>query len=186
MLENEHKKARAMMALSPQEKEHYINHEARLDQSCERLYGLMKRLKLDASINMFRKRRITYERAKKMTAREFASLGVSHNDSLRLANTLSYASAVQQSYRDIGATSTTIENTLEDINPSPVPKLFPRGHYDIISPIPVKAIEDENRGIKSPRRLSSMGRDLLGVFDRTKNSVPKTSEGIKHPNVKYL
>ena len=81
-LENEHKKARVLLAMSPEEKKNYKAHEKRVAQGCKRLHELMVRLQIEHQFNMFSKRKITYERAKKMTAREFVALG--HRESRRI------------------------------------------------------------------------------------------------------
>ena len=188
-LENEHKKARVLLAMSPEEKKNYKAHEKRVAQGCKRLHELMVRLQIEHQFNMFSKRKITYERAKKMTAREFVALGLSHANALRLANTLSYASAVQQSYEDAGATSPAVELLQGESPPTSPTSLFPLGTYRGGAADGTGVGESaggSNHAKKATRRLSAMGRDLLGVFDESyaKNSITRreAAEKFRHAN----
>jgi hypothetical protein len=181
--------------MSPGEKKHYEAHEKRTAQGCERLHGLMTRLKIDQQIDMFKRRKITYERAKNMTAREFVALGLSHAAALRLANTLSYASAVEQSYKDAGAASPEAD-LLQDERPQASPtSLFPMGSYrgGGNRSVPVGGGGGGGgriQGKPGTRRLSAMGRDLLGVFDQSYETNftmrKEAAEKFRHPNLKFM
>ena len=195
MLENEHKKARVILSMSPEEKKDYVAHEKRVDEGCATLHRLLERLKMSDQITMFKRRKITYDRAKIMTAREFVSLGLTHAKALRLANTLAYASTVEQSYKDAGATSPVADSLQKNDEQDPPVSLFPFGTYDRNGmnwqhASPSAAPAASARTAKpSTRRLSSMGRDLLGVFDQTyekeTNREVTSAKKFRHPNLKF-
>jgi hypothetical protein len=154
-LEREHQKARVALAMSPAQLSLVQKKEKEIDQGCQVLLSLLTRLHLQHQYKHFRKRNITYERAKNLSAREFSMLGLTHAESLRLANTLCYAAAVQKSYVDVKANDQKSRDQGQ-------PLLFkddPQAQINrLMSPL-------SSAQKKKQRRLSALGRDLLDVFD---------------------
>ena len=115
---------------------------------------LLTRLGLQHKYKQFRKRRITYERAKTLSAREFSQLGLTHSEALRLANTLSYATTVQKSYVDV-------QENAQRARDQGRPLLFKDAPETRIN----RLNSPTGGAAKNRRRLSALGRDLLDVFD---------------------
>ncbi len=170
-LDREHQMARQALVASPEEVDAEKAWAKETAAGLEQLRSLMVRVKVEHAFKHFERRNITYNRAKTMTAREFAALGLKNRDAIRLANTLSYATAVKISYDAVGASSPP-----SGADSSPPPVLFPddpvarlRFQYGYTD-----RVRHAGPNAPSPhtRRLSAMGRDLLGVFDQTVSTQP--------------
>ena len=153
-LEREHQKNRVALAMTPEQSTLIQQQELEVDNGCQQLLVLLKKLNLQHRYKNFRRHGITYETAKTLTARDFTKLGKMTNpEALRLANTLSYASAVQKSYEGVADREKRKYNY-------GTPLLFkddPDARVNRLSP--------SSTG-KHQRRLSALGRDLLDVFDQ--------------------
>ena len=153
-MEREHHKARVALSLTPEQQGIIAIQEQQVEQGCQILKSLLVRLALQHQYKHFRKRRITYERAKTMNAREFSMLGLSHAEALRLANTLSYATAVSNSYNDVRI------NT-QKAHVQGAPLLFRDNSHAKVQRLVSPSTQQRKH---QQRRLSALGRDLLDVF----------------------
>ena len=165
-LDQEHQLARQAFSVSPKEVDEEESRAKEIAAGMEQLRVIMVKVKVEHAFKYFKRRKITYSQAKGMTAREFAALGLKDQDAIRLANTLSYANAVKISYDAVGASSPP-----PGADGSSPPVLFPddpvarlRFQYGYTD-----KVRQAGPNAPSPhtRRLSAMGRDLLGVFDQT-------------------
>lgn len=168
-LTQEHQKNRVALSMTPQQKAVIKRHDQKVEDGCQMLNTLLTRLKLGHRFKHFSRRKITYARAKNMNAREFAALGLSHAEALRLANTLSYAGAIQNSYDDASQNYGNLDTG--------EPILFRDASEQRVQRIANSSGRSPNTQKKHQKRLSALGRDLLDVFSEQVKPVNRTDAG---------